>query len=333
MGRVGMMTLAVAALMVAGGATVPASPAAKSMDKPLLRGDLSVLTYNVHGLPWPIARGRSADLGAIGDRLRAMRTAGRAPQVVVLQEAFTLEAQRIGRAAGYRYIVNGPVAEMAPIDTATVRRRWWSGESEGKWLGSGLQILSDYPVLATRAVVFSSCAGYDCLANKGAVLARLAVQGAQVDILTTHLNSRGASGVDNSRSDAAFKNQVSVLKQFVERAHDPRYALIVAGDFNIGKSPDRRAAVLGDYGVARRSADALHDALRQGLALPRDAITSLHRSKDWQFFASGTQAAIAVTGIAVPFGRASDGTMLSDHIGYVASYRISPITTIARPTT
>lgn len=333
MGRVGRMTLAVAALMVAGSATVPAAPAAMSMDMPLLGGDLSVLTYNVHGLPWPIATERSADLAAIGDRLRAMRTAGQAPQVVVLQEAFTPEAQRIGRAAGYRYIVNGPMADMASIHPDSSRRRWWSGESEGKWLGSGLQILSDYPVLATRAVVFSSCAGYDCLANKGAVLARLAVPGAQVDILTTHLNSRGASGVENTRSDAAYKNQVSVLKQFVERAHNPQHPLIVAGDFNIGKSPDRRAAVLGDEGMAWRSTDALHNALQQGLALPTDAITSLHRSKDWQFFASGTHAAITVTGIAVPFGRASDGTMLSDHVGYVASYRIRPTTTIARPTT
>ena len=45
---------------------------------------LSVMTYNVNGLPWPIALGRDAALGRIADRLAGMRRAGRQPHIVLL---------------------------------------------------------------------------------------------------------------------------------------------------------------------------------------------------------------------------------------------------------
>ena len=52
-------------------------------------GTLSVLTYNVKGLPWPLASGRPEAFSAMADRLRDMRAEGRNPHIVVLQEAFT----------------------------------------------------------------------------------------------------------------------------------------------------------------------------------------------------------------------------------------------------
>ena len=54
-------------------------------------------------------------------------------------------------------------------------RSFWRGERSGKVAGSGLQILSDYPIVAIRRQAFpeAACAGYDCLANKGIVMALL----------------------------------------------------------------------------------------------------------------------------------------------------------------
>src|SRR6478735_10191093 len=57
---------------------------------------LSILTYNVHGLPWPIASNRSKSLRRIADRLAALRRMGLQPSIVVLQEAFTTDAKDIG---------------------------------------------------------------------------------------------------------------------------------------------------------------------------------------------------------------------------------------------
>src|SRR3546814_6089793 len=64
---------------------------------------LSVMTYNVAGLPWPLAKKGPEALHAIGERLSLMRARGCAPGVVVLQEAFSRDAKAIGRIAGYPY--------------------------------------------------------------------------------------------------------------------------------------------------------------------------------------------------------------------------------------
>ena len=118
---------------------------------------LSVLTYNVHGLPWPLTFGRPAAFAKIETRLRAMRHEGVQPHIVVLQEAFTADAKQIGRRSGYRYIVDGPgralrsPAPETPADAAfAARASFWRGESGAKLVDSGLQILSDYPVLSVR---------------------------------------------------------------------------------------------------------------------------------------------------------------------------------------
>src|SRR3569833_3219358 len=69
---------------------------------------LSVLTYNVHGLPWPIASDRDSALEAIGGRLRLLRARGEQPHIVLLQEAFTDAAKRIAAQSGYPYAALGP---------------------------------------------------------------------------------------------------------------------------------------------------------------------------------------------------------------------------------
>lgn len=299
-------------------------------------GTLSVLTYNVKGLPWPVALGRDAALEQIATRLRALRRTGRAPQIVVLQEAFTAEAQSIGSAAGYRYIVSGPGAAnagsqaMTPADRAYASgAHWWKGETEGKYVGSGLQILSDYPVRAVHRMAFPSfaCAGFDCLANKGLLLARVEIPGMKIpiDVLTTHLNSRRASHVDDARSIYAYRNQVASLTRFIRANHDPRFPLIAAGDFNVGSAIARRQILLADahgrWAVAEPVRDALGQFRQQGGILAGDAAFSFRRARDWQFYADGAAAQLSLTGIDVLFGHDLSSAMLSDHVGYVARYQ------------
>lgn len=317
----------------------PIAPAPVAFD-----GTLSLLTYNIEGLPWPVARGRPAALTQIVAQLRRMRAAGNAPHVIVLQEAFVPEAQAIGAAAGYRYRATGPAAEAVATDTMTPADRqfaagahWWKGETAGKFVGSGLEVLSDFPIVATRRMAFPNfaCAGYDCLANKGAVMVSIAVPGlaTPIDVATTHLNSRHAAGVSPARANEAYVRQVGYLNAFIAAAHDPRRPLIVAGDFNVGKEIARRAALLNTaplrWGATGGLRDALRTARRDNLPLNADARFSLKRARDWQFFASGRDAGIALAGITVPFGHDADGDMLSDHVGYVARFRFAPVA--ARP--
>ncbi|AZI36629.1 hypothetical protein NT2_05_02020 [Caenibius tardaugens NBRC 16725] len=307
------------------------SPAPVAVD-----GTLSVMTYNVKGLPWPVAWRRSDALDKIATRLGAMHQQGIAPHIVLLQEAFVPAARAIGAKAGYPYVVSGPDADdtnpsqmPGPAARFADRAHWWKGETEGKYVGSGLEILSDYPVVAVHRMAFPSyaCAGFDCLANKGALMVTLSVPGIShpVDVITTHLNSRGASGVGSARSDEAYQMQVAALSSFVRKRHDPTHLLIAGGDFNVGKAKVRRAALLD--AVAHKWSpglpvnDALHADLAAGGRLPEDARLSFQRAKDWQFYGGG-EVPFRVASIEVPFGREKGGGMLSDHVGYTARYRL-----------
>jgi len=301
---------------------------------------LSVMTYNIEGLPWPVRSGRGADLAAIGARLRQLRDAGRQPHVVLLQEAFSEDAQRIGGDAGYPHIVRGPDAAMAGKSAASRddldfagAGRFLKGERSGKLVGSGLEILSDYPVLAVRREAFPAyaCAGYDCLANKGIVMAIVAVPGqpTPVAIVDVHLNSRRASHVPRARSLYAYREQIDAVDDFLRRNAPAGMSMIVGGDFNIGQDGPRRAYVdarLGHWwGGARR--DAFHLCMASadgcGRTMSAEAMKSLYHGRDWQFLAPAEGTELGVRRIAVPFGHEADGSMLSDHIGYAAYYTIA----------
>lgn len=328
--RTGLWTMAAAALSL-GAAQASAAVAPVG---------LSVMTYNIHGLPWPIARGRDADFGRIAARLRAMRKNGAQPHVVVLQEAFTPAAKAIGRAGGYPFSATGPAAaEMnrQPLTASDLSfaagASWFKGERSGKLVDSGLEILSDYPIVGVRRMAFPAfaCAGYDCLANKGVLMVALAVPGSPTPVVvaTAHFNSRASSGVADQRSNYAYARQVDAAGAFLAESPWRRYPIIFAGDFNVGKSLPRRtylaAAVAHWWAGWRRGPvrDAMHSCHGRPDRFPGAAEESFARAKDWQFFASTRLAAISADAIAVPFGRAADGSMLSDHFGYTARYRLS----------
>lgn len=297
--------------------------------------DLSVMSYNVHGLPWPITRGRPRALKAIGERLAEMRVRGDQPRLVLLQEAFSHDARAISREAGYRYVVSGPGRNARPLpiaDRASAsparRDEKLRGEGDGTFESSGLLVLSDYPIVDVRRMPFErrSCAGYDCLANKGIVLVRVAVPGfAQpLTVIDTHMNSRGSSGVGQARADAAYGWQAVQLRAFVANNVPANAPAIVAGDFNIGKAGYRRAMIVGGGGVLTGGADALRTALDEHLDFADQGAAEaiVDRGKDWMFARSGCSTRLRLKSVQVPFGREPDGKSLSDHFGYTARYGI-----------
>lgn len=300
---------------------------------------LSVMTYNVKGLPWPIARNRDTAFEKIETRLSALRKENAQPHIIVLQEAFTERAKQIASRSGYRYLANGPSKNM--INTKRPEKKdsrfvdaasFFKGETSGKSLDSGLQIASDYPILSIKRVAFPAfaCAGYDCLANKGVLLVTVAVPGGDtpVTIATTHMNSKRGSRVSHSRSLYAYRLQVSAIDAFLYANRDPKLPIIFAGDFN-ASSTARRSFLL-DQGTAKWSVSPVRSALqhcmaaavRQGKKMDNLAKYVVARGRDWQFYASGTRGHLTATRFEIPFGRERDGTMLSDHVGYGIMYQL-----------
>lgn len=329
---VSLLSLSFLVLAPRGGSAAELLPAAAASGEPL-----SVLTYNVHGLPWPIVESRSDELAAIGQRLAMLRREGRQPSVVVLQEAFTADAARIGAHGGYRYAATGPSADerdpisIAPDPAFAAGASALKGETEGKWEGSGLRIFSDFPIVAVRRMAFPPqvCAGYDCLANKGALLVTIDVPGkGPVQMAATHLNSHASSGVPDARSIIAYRAQVALLDNFLRGAVDPARPLIVAGDFNVGVAPGRwdalrpRAAAWGALGGGQGG-----EGLRACIAAGRvdrsdEAAFIVRRARDFEFFSSGTQTPLTPERADVTFGRDPDGRALSDHLGFSVTYRL-----------
>jgi endonuclease/exonuclease/phosphatase family metal-dependent hydrolase len=321
---------------------MPQSPVVRSSMPGLAppNTSLTLLSYNVHGLPWPFTSGRPAAFTQIADRLRDMRRTGTQPAVVALQEAFTDSARQIGQAAGYRYIVNGPTSSdrsalpMTPTDRKfAAGQSFLNGETIGPVEGSGLQIMSDYPILSVRSTVFPrfACAGYDCLANKGVLLVTVKIPGQAlpVEIATAHMNSRGASGVGDDRTGYAYQRQVDALEAFFRANSNPALPMIFAGDFNIGKALSRQVAMRSRAGnwwtapdnmLALGSLRTCMHGLASNVTDRTDAQTALRRAKDWQFPVSVPRLALIPAHVFVPFGTEPDGTMLSDHVGYSVRY-------------
>lgn len=318
--------MAVILLALAAAALNPEDPAPAAAAT-----ELSVMSYNVHGLPWPIAKKRTRALRAIGERLETMRLKGEQPHLVLLQEAFTSEAKSIALKAGYPYAVEGPGRRDRTGVAAVPARRpanRLKGEGNGTLTDSGLLVLSDYPVIDVKRLPYArfSCAGFDCLANKGMVLVRLALPGASqpLTVVDTHMNSRGASGVRKTSADAAYGWQAEQLRAFVGGNVPATVPAIVAGDFNIGKTEYRRDMITGNGGVLAGSGDALRTALGQGLKLADQAAaeTIVTRGKDWMFARNGCSTRLVLRNVTVPFGTESNGRSLSDHFGYVAHYDV-----------
>lgn len=311
--------------------TIARPPIATAADGGMATTTLSVLTYNVEGLTWPARTGRAPSLRAIGDRLAALRVAGQAPDIILFQEMFSGAAKRAVAATGYPAIVTGPRRTTRARD---VTRKALPGKSDIKrgeiglhLTGSGLAIASRYPIIdgAMHAYGRRSCAGIDCLANKGVVLARVAIPGVPtpIDIYDTHMNSRGASRAPAHRNLAAHDRQSLEASAFIARTHDHGYPVIFGGDFNMRHSEQR-----WDNFSRYQSLDLVHRVCADpasdcDVRLSWDGDAPWMDTQDLQFFWPGDQVAIRPIRVEAMFDGGSSGPQLSDHDGFLVTYRLS----------
>lgn len=292
---------------------------------------LSVLTYNVEGLGWPARSGREGDLRRIGEHLAALRAAGKAPDVVMFQEVFSGAAKKAILATGYPAIVHGPT-RLAPHatmfrDKLPGRADWRRGEIGMRMTGSGLVVASSYPVLLTRHQAYGrrSCAGIDCLANKGVMQARIAVPGVPVpvDLFDTHMNSRGASRAPLFRNLEAHARQANEASHFIEQNHDDRFPIVFGGDFNMRHSQGR-----WENFTRYQPMELVHRACMEpnsgcDVRMSWDGDEPWVDTQDLQFFESGQGVGITPIRVEALFDGGPNGPVLSDHDGFLVTYRLS----------
>jgi len=276
---------------------------------PARHAEISVLTYNVRGLPWPVALGRGAALRRIGEALAQLRREGRQPDVVLIQEGFRSEVADLVKASGYPHWVRGPRRESG----------------FGKLTGGGLHVLSDLPITDVRTAAFRDCAGWDCLANKGVMLVRLAPAGQpfEIDVLNTHMNSKRSSGAPAALTLAAHNRQTDALIAFVNANRDAGLPLLVGGDFNVKGAPQRyyRDALERPYTVVSEFCSNPDSGCSD--VAPDATPEPWLSSQDLQGFADDGGVNVRPVAVETLFGAPDRQARLSDHDGYLVRYRLT----------
>lgn len=285
---------------------------------------LRVMSYNVNGLPWPLEKNKRPLFMEIARIIKEKREKGIAPHVLVIQEGFRPETKEMVAAMGYPYVFKGPNdSEMNPLD-----KKCPPGPKQPPChntvsiVGAGLWVLSEYPFVKTGKIAFGKtrCTGTDCYANKGVTYTQVKVPGiGPVDIYSTHMNSRNASGSSDAKVWEAQRKQIAVIKYFLGKTANANVPAIFAGDFNVRTSfptyPDLAAAVTMNNTGLFCQAYTAHCRIGEG-TLPEE----LHNKVDQHFY-RGTNLISIYPQYAAKTMRYRLGEQgLSDHLAYETYY-------------
>ncbi|WP_417463455.1 endonuclease/exonuclease/phosphatase family protein [Kordiimonas sp.] len=292
---------------------------------------LKVLSYNIHGLPSPLRSKTTPLFERIAEILRTRRAEGSQPEVVLLQEAFDGDARIIADTTGYRYVLKGPGrkdnSEKGRAHWVPQTRKTYASFSDPqKFIGSGLYILSDYPIVKAQHKVFDSdmCAGYDCLSNKAILMASIEVPGVSVpiDIINSHFNSRRSAKAPSKHVFRAHQRQTDTLSWFMKKLCGSAPA-IVAGDFNT-KQRERYDYFRATLPLVDAAEDCLgtEGVCRLDEGTPKAQV--LYNTNDKHFFQGSENYLIKPVYMVRNFKEELDGRELSDHLGYEVEYRITP---------
>lgn len=312
-------------------ADAPPAPVETSADGAVKTARFSVMTYNLEGLPWPARGGRARALRAIGARLSAMHADGTAPDILLFQEMFSAAAKKAVRESGYGAIAPGPRRVSSPEDGPERRLAGKSkplkGELGIRVLGSGLAIASRYPIVDRDREAFGrkACAGFDCLANKGVMLARIWLPGVPVslDVYNSHMNSRGASKVPERRNLEAHRRQVEMASAFIADTSDAANPLIFGGDFNMRHSETRWEGFSQYHPLNLVHRYCVDEPESCDVKISWDGDAPWMDTQDLQFFADGERVWIRPVQVEAMFDGGDSGPRLSDHDGLKVIYELS----------
>ena len=291
---------------------------------------LKVLTYNIEGLGFPARKGRGPELAQIASHLAAMRAAGTGPNVILFQEMFSGAAKKAVLDSGYPAIAPGPRRTTLPSQSTREKlpgkAKITRGEAGIRLQGSGLAIASRYPIVTTelRAYGARSCAGIDCLANKGIMLARVYIPGlpTPVDFYDTHMNSRGASKAPAARHLAAHDRQALEASEFIDRTHDDAFPVIFGGDFNMRKSAERWENFTRYQPMTLVHRVCNDAAFGCDVKMSWDGDAPWMDTQDLQFYYGGSPVTVRPIRVEAVFDGSPGSPQLSDHDGYMVTYRL-----------
>jgi endonuclease/exonuclease/phosphatase family metal-dependent hydrolase len=274
---------------------------------------LSVLSYNVHGLPAVIAQDRPRS------RAKAIGSLARSYDVVLFQEDFEYHSVIRRQMEGSVGIAGNGMAFdprrlaaqilLAPVAAVLPHFSVPYGAGLSTFVKSTLALPSGVGRAPFRICHGWLGASFDCWASKGYLRVRIrTVENARVDVYSTHLDAgRG------KRSTKARRRQLRILADAVER-HSGDRALIVGGDLNLAANRP------GDWEAMSEFRERLN--LRDSGAGPE---LPFWNSRDYILYRSGTGAEISVEQAGEALEFVDGNRTLSDHPAVYARFRVSAI--------
>lgn len=284
-------------------ALIPAFASGTSLQSTSLQStSLHVISYNIKGLP-SFALGsdyQDSRYPLIGKLLGVSKAATR-PRIVLLQEAFDAQTSELLKAANYPHVAEGP------------------GPNSFLGVSAGLYILSQFPIVERSSAAFGkeNCLSWDCFANKGVQLARIAVPGMPqtLEVYNTHLQA--------GREDSAARQaQVKVLLEFFKKNHRAGAPVIFGGDFNF--RPGLKQVSYLDFISSMGFFHAGEYCLKQGCAKVGDE--GWHgvweRAVDHQFYSKEGPVVLQPTLLERRYRSPVENLRLSDHPTHEVHYEL-----------
>ncbi len=170
-------------------------------DTLVIKGEFSVLTYNIAGLPQGISAAktlRKEAIAEIGEKIKPF-------DIVNVQEDFNYNNSFYSR-----------------------NEHEYKTSHKGKIpVGDGLNTLSHFPILSYHRIPWRHCSGPDCWTVKGFSITQIQLApGIIVDVYNVHANSS-----DVARATRARRENFRQLAKYINE-HSEGKPLIVMGDFN-----------------------------------------------------------------------------------------------------
>jgi endonuclease/exonuclease/phosphatase family metal-dependent hydrolase len=275
-------TGALFAALLLGCATLSERPPIQCPPPGAQAGDLALVSWNIHGLPFPLTRWLAQRVDNV-----AAQVLHCGPDVVLLQEAwFEHDAAQLERRLGVHY--------ARVVDASAVTDGAWFGIFGFRrggllaFIRSQENVVSEFEVFADTATAIREL---DVLSSKGMQL--FVLPGQRMTLVNTHLQAQYGPGKEYPE---VRSKQIAQLLRRVEKLTGPA---IVAGDFNTDAG-DRL------YGVLTGPLDDLTAGLRK-----REGIAD----RDWIDYVFATRGAgVAVAGDLLLRNVAPDDPF-SDHNG------------------
>lgn len=256
--------------------------------------ELSILTYNVWGLPGLLGTKRSDRFSRLGPTLNRY-------DVVTLQAAYSDDIESLKQNTGFAY--------HARINNSSLLKT-----------NSGLYTLSKYPILKTEYEEFDHCSGTDCLTRKGILLTRIEhPKLGPIDIYSTHYQAGDSAKAKDIRSQQDNRE----LQEMIQRNRSS-FPVIVMGDFEMVPDQPEYQDLLQRL--------PLTDAYRKmhpntgGYTYTPDNPylkgEGIPQRLDYIFLLAKTGIEIKPLSVDLAYDQPVDGWMLSNHSGVSARLQI-----------